>query len=125
MNLSLQKLCDVLELSHTELSVLFTDDREMRRLNKQYRRKDSTTDVLSFPVSGDGMEEPLLGDIVISVPQALRQAPEFQNDERSEITRLLIHGLLHLLGYDHEVSKREAARMEREELRLAALLSPS
>ncbi|MCC6953903.1 MAG: rRNA maturation RNase YbeY [Deltaproteobacteria bacterium] len=112
-------------MSHTELSVLFTDDREMRRLNKQYRRKDSTTDVLSFPVSGDGMEEPLLGDIVISVPQALRQAPEFQNDERSEITRLLIHGLLHLLGYDHEVSKREAARMEREELRLAAILSPS
>lgn len=119
MSQSLQKLCDASGSSRTkrsvQLSVLFTNDREMTRLNSEYRNKHKTTDVLSFPLGEKEEGYVVLGDIVISLPQALRQAREHRSTPRDELTRLLIHGYLHLLGYDHEISESEARRMERKE----------
>lgn len=90
----------------TEVSILFIGDRKMKSLNKKYRGKSETTDVLSFPLNEGGhpfpAEETLrLGDIVISYPQARKQAGEYNVLVDEEIDRLVEHGLLHLLGIHH------------------------
>jgi probable rRNA maturation factor len=122
------------------LSVSLVDDRHMRELNSRWRDLDRSTDVLSFaqeeatredgsqddtvaapPAAATGAERPL-GDVVISLDTALRQAEEGGWTATEEVTRLLLHGLLHLLGYDHEGAAPEAERMLTEERRLAALL---
>lgn len=108
-------LSDVGEGS-AELGIMFVDDQRMRSLNRQYRGKDRTTDVLAFamreaPRSSAG----LLGDVVIAVPTAARQAKEGQRSLDEELTVLLVHGILHLCGYDHERSEKEARRMHRRE----------
>ena len=95
------------------LTVLLTDDEHLRRLNKQYRDEDHATDVLSFP-SGDPMpgDENLLeylGDIAIAVPFAERQARDKGHDAKAELQLLAVHGVLHLLGYDHTDSEEKAA----------------
>ncbi len=103
--------------SKIEVSVLFCGDRRMRALNRRYRRKDRSTDVLAFPGSARG----LLGDIVISVPYAVRQARRRREPAAREIDRLLLHGFLHLCGYDHETDEGEMDRLEarlRRRLRL-------
>lgn len=90
----------------------------MRTLNRRYRGKDRPTDVLSFPMREgrfSRVRKELLGDIVICVPAAARQARSAGGTLREEIDRLLVHGLLHLLGYDHERGGREARRMEARE----------
>ena len=92
----------------SSLGVRFAGDRTMRRANREFRGKDQTTDVLSFP--GDGAH---LGDILISVPQARRQAAAAGRDPAREIQVLLLHGLLHCLGHDHEVDGGEMERLER------------
>jgi len=95
--------------SAREVSVLFCGDRRIRTLNRRYRRKDRPTDVLAFPAgSGEG----LLGDIVISVPYAARQARRHQESVPKELDRLLLHGYLHLLGYDHETDDGEMDALE-------------
>lgn len=97
----------------------------MRTLNRRYRRKDRTTDVLSFAArEGGGPQVPgePLGDIVISVPTAERQARKDGETLRRSLDRLLIHGLLHLLGYDHERGRRDARRMEARERALLEVL---
>jgi len=97
------------------LSILLTDDKEIHRLNKDYRGKDKATDVLSFPLEEGG----LLGDVVISLPTAKRQAKEYGVSFQAEFFRLLVHGTLHLLGFEHErVSKAKAEKMRRTEERL-------
>lgn len=89
-----------------EVSILFTDDEEIALLNKEYRQIDGPTDVLSFSqfegedFAPDEMETPL-GDVVISVETARRQADEQGHSLEQEINVLLVHGILHLLGYDH------------------------
>ena len=110
-----------------EVSFSWVDDDEMRALNHEWRGIDAPTDVLSFP-----MDEPLaaempggmpfeLGDILIDPAQIARQAPEFDNDAATECRLMLVHGLLHLLGYDH-MEEDEAQEMEaREEELLRAL----
>ena len=90
-----------------EISLLLTDDETIRQLNKEYRNKDKSTDVLSFPMEDDIM----LGDIVISVDTASRQAAEAEINIDRETAFLFIHGLLHLLGYDHETSQEDEAEM--------------
>jgi rRNA maturation RNase YbeY len=90
----------------------------MRTLNRQYRGKDRTTDVLSFALREGpfaDLQPEFLGDIVISVPVAAKQAREAGHSLAREIELLLVHGLLHLLGYDHERSLAEARRMRRKE----------
>ena len=119
----LQKLLDVAD---RELSVLLTDDTEMTELNRAYRRRNRTTDVLSFSQQegprGD-LHPEILGDVVISVPVARRQARERRATLMSELTVLLVHGVLHLLGYEHEKAGRVRARaMRKEQERLVRLL---
>lgn len=109
------------------LSLSLVSDREMRELNRTHRGQDKATDVLSFPlVTGDdpihaAPHERLLGDVVISVDTARRQAGEYDAAVQDEIHRLLIHGILHVLGHDHE-EERARVRMETEERRLAGVI---
>ncbi len=98
-----------------ELSLLLTDDAEIRRLNKTYRNLDHATDVLSFPQDENAVNESgdtLLGDVVISVETAARQAEEHHLSFNEELILLAIHGILHLLGYDHERSPQDARIMK-------------
>ena len=104
-----------LECEGTELSILLADDKKMRKLNKQYRGQNRTTDVLSFPQNGDGQEGPnsyLLGDVVISTDTASRQSAQHGLSLEEELVLLLIHGILHLIGYDHEYSDEDARYMK-------------
>ncbi len=106
----------------TDVGILFTNDRIIHRLNREYRGKDKPTDVLSFVYAGGcscAAHSRLLGEVIISIDTAKKQAKEYQVNLYQEILRLMIHGLLHLVGYDHErVPKREAERMRSEEQRL-------
>jgi len=98
----------------------------MRTLNRRYRGKDRTTDVLSFALREGPfarVQPEFLGDIVICVPVAEKQAREAEHSLASEIELLLVHGLLHLLGYDHEKGAREARRMRRKEEQLIKRLA--
>lgn len=108
-----QAAASTLEVSG-EVSVSFVTDEEIHELNRTYRNVDRPTDVLSFALregeTFEGVPDELepLGDIVVSVPTALRQATEYGHSAEREIGFLLIHGLLHLLGYDHEDEAGEA-----------------
>ncbi len=105
------------ELKGKTATIAFVSNRKMRRLNKTFRGKNSTTDVLSFPFEADEFERDKdnLGDVVISVEQAQKQASENNLDLKSEIKQLILHGILHLGGYDHET---DAGEMNRRELEL-------
>ena len=99
-------------------TVAFVSDRAMRELNRRWRGKRGTTDVLSFPSGQEEFERaegPSLGDVVVSVEQAARQAAEHGLDFEGEVRQLILHGLLHLCGYDHE---RDGGEMNALELRL-------
>jgi probable rRNA maturation factor len=116
--------------SGSELSLELTGDGRMRRLNREYRKKDQPTDVLAFPIREAVMPQGvrpvthMLGDVVISIPTAVRQAKEAGRSIDDELTMLLVHGVLHLCGYDHERNPREAARMARRERALFHRISP-
>jgi probable rRNA maturation factor len=101
-----------------ELSVLLTGNEEIRELNREYRGMDKPTDVLSFPMG----DEYLLGDIVISTEKAALQAIDFGVTFDEEMARLLVHGLLHLAGYDHVKGGRQARRMKDKEEELMVAL---
>ncbi len=108
----------------SELSLSLVDDEEMAALNRRYRGIDRTTDVLSFSlVEGEAAEHRgrLLGDVVIGIETAVRQAQEAHRGLDQEVARLLIHGLLHLLGHDHDDSS-EAKAMRAEERRIRRIL---
>jgi probable rRNA maturation factor len=95
-----------------QVTVLLTTDAAIRRLNRRFRGKNKATDVLSFPAEGIGAKE-IAGDLAISVPIALRQAVEQNHSHSTEIKVLILHGLLHLAGYDHETDDGQMARRER------------
>lgn len=96
----------------SSFAVRFVGDRAMRRINRDYRGADRATDVLSFP-GDDGPEGRHLGDVAISVPTARRQAEEGGRPIERELRTLILHGLLHCLGYDHESDDGEMERLER------------
>lgn len=123
-----------------EVSVVVTGDQEIRRLNRDYRGIDAPTDVLSFPLLEELGEQlppgappgpqhalwtagevPALGDIVISLERAKAQAEEYGHSLQREIAFLTVHGLLHLLGYDHETEEPERVMRAKEEAILASL----
>ena len=108
---------EALDLGASELSLSLVDDAEIRRLNRAYRGKDRPTDVLSFSLrEGEfGRVSSALGDVVISLETAKRQGREHGLTLGEEVNRLLVHGILHLAGYDHEISFREERRMKRKE----------
>lgn len=130
----LQQAADLLELGpEVEISVLLVDNETIRSLNRDYRNKDAATDVLSFPMEEamDGEPEPaviggpterLLGDLVISVEMAVAQAAEYGHSLERELAFLSVHGLLHLLGYDHESGVEAEAAMQAEEKRILSVL---
>jgi len=93
-----------------DLAIAFVDDAAMRRLNREFRRKDKTTDVLTFP----GDEPTHLGDIVISLEQARRQARDEKHSLATEVRYLILHGILHSMGYDHETDDGEMNALERK-----------
>lgn len=112
-----------------EVSVSFVSNKEIRTLNNQYRNKDKSTDVLSFPLGENGVYDVnnetgamLLGDVVISMETAMKQAEFYGHSLEREVGFLTVHSMLHLLGYDHETSKIDALKMrEREEAILGNL----
>ncbi len=119
-----QRLLDHLGEAASLLSLVVGDDAFIRPLNRDYRGKDSATDVLSFPQrEGEGAraDDPVLGDLVISLETAARQAAELDHSVSHELRVLLVHGLLHLLGHDH-IEAQEAARMQAAEAELLAVL---
>jgi probable rRNA maturation factor len=102
----------------SEVSVAFVDDETMRTLNRRFRRKNKTTDVLTFPAD-DSYADPRaklrpLGDIVISIDQARRQAASERHSLATEVRYLLLHGILHALGHDHETDDGEMNELEVE-----------
>ncbi len=128
-----------LNVTGAELSLVFASSVAVKKLNTQYRGKDTTTDVLSFPLhefmgrpslfkgaalkaKQEGMDF-LLGDIVIDPIVAQRQAKEFNHDLSQEIRRLIVHGLLHLVGYDHETTPYERRKMSKAENNLMQSIS--
>jgi probable rRNA maturation factor len=117
-------ILEALGLADRELSLRLTRDAEIQELNRRYRGKDRATDVLSFSLREGQFGEMAraLGDVVISLDTAARQAKENHVRLDQEVDRLLVHGVLHLAGYDHEKSAREARRMKRKERTLALLL---
>ena len=119
------RLLRLLGEARAELTVALVGDDEMQRLNAAYRGKDRPTDVLAFAMregkraAGD---EGTLGDVVISLDTAQRQAESRGHSVDEEVTTLLLHGVLHLLGYDHERSPAAARRMKKKERELHAAL---
>ena len=99
-------------LSNIELSILIVNNTAIKELNKKYRGIDRPTDVLAFPM---GEVSKLLGDVVISMEKIYSQAAERGHSPAQELKILLTHGILHLLGYDHEGTRLEAQRMRRKE----------
>jgi probable rRNA maturation factor len=104
-----------------EMSVTFCDDAEIRVLNAQWRGKDKPTNVLSFPTPGPLDARPLLGDIVIAYETVAREAAEQEKTLSDHAAHMVIHGFLHLIGYDHETAA-EAEEMEGLERRIALRL---
>lgn len=96
-----------------EVNVVISNDQHIRELNREFRKKDKTTDVLSFPWH----DEDMIGEIYISEEQVRRQAPRFDNSFENELKRMFVHGLLHLCGYDHmEPKERKEMRTREEEI---------
>ncbi len=117
-----------LDCPNQEVSILLTGDMDIRRLNQEFRNIDQPTDVLSFPQNSE--EDPaipgetILGDIAVSLDTAKKQAQEHGLDFNEEIVLLLIHGILHLLGYDHEISEKEDKKMRSKTRELFNLVFP-
>jgi len=119
----------VLSMQHelsVEVGLVFVGDRIIRQFNRDYRGLDAPTDVLSFPMRDQNLKRglpsaspafppSLLGDVMISLERADAEAPLYGREYSGQVLFLLIHGLLHLLGYDHERSRSEAVRMQRRE----------
>lgn len=119
----LQTAATTEELAEGEISVMLVDDEKIQELNRIYRDKDQPTDVLSFPMyEADQVEietfddEPLLlGDIIISIPRAKEQAKDYKHSFERELGFLLVHGFLHLLGYDHGDKGSEGEMFARQD----------
>lgn len=115
-------------LDQKELSISYVDDQSIQQLNRDYRQKDEPTDVLSFCQQEEGDEqfpsqEDLLGDIIISVETLKKHSEYFTVEAREECTRLIIHGVLHLLGYDHTTNEASEPMLMRQEELLEAFES--
>lgn len=123
------KILKILDCADKEISLSFVDDEKIKQLNKQYLGKDKATNVLSFSLREDeygNINPQILGDIVISVETAQKDAIQGNLTIAQEIDFLIIHGLLHLLGYDHEnTTKKETSKMRKKERELFNIVNGS
>jgi len=111
----------LLDLAGAQLSVAIVGDRKIRQLNREYRGVDGATDVLSFSQSegeGGGLHPEVLGDVVISAERAADQAGRYRRTLDRELDTLLVHGILHLAGFDHEKGRGEGVRMKKLERKI-------
>lgn len=116
-------LLQALDKSEAELSLLITDDDQIAGINKTYLDRSGPTNVIAFPMGDDGftgISHELLGDVVISVETAAREAADAGYEMEERFTELLIHGILHLLGYDHETNEQDAKQMAEKSKELMA-----
>ncbi len=114
LNGVLEHTLNKLGIENAYFSLILTDDEEVHYLNKTYRNIDRTTDVLSFALNDNGqLPGPVnvLGDIYISIPKMIMQAKEYGHSQKRELSFLAVHGLLHLLGYDHTKGEKEEKEM--------------
>lgn len=110
LNEVIEHTLEVENVTNAVFSIIFIDDEQMHEMNKTYRGIDRTTDVLSFALEDNQtIKLPIreLGDIFISIPKMKEQAKEYGHSEKRELSFLVVHGLLHLLGYDHTISEEE------------------
>jgi len=120
-----RRIMAYLGCSERELSVVFGSDRLLRELNRTYRHQDRATNVLAFPQHPTYEGEPvtaILGDVIVSLPTAAREACALQQSLEERVVYLLLHGMLHLLGYDHERSAAQRRQMEALERQVLAHL---
>ena len=116
-----------LEQHDSEISIMLVNDVKIRKLNKEYRDRDLATDVLSFPQDIDAINDkggPLLGDVVVSVETSRRQAKDHHLSSEEELVLLIIHGTLHLLGFDHERSAKEKLKMQNKTRKIFSHIFP-
>ena len=121
VKLAAEKVAELYGLEHAEVSVTLTDDAHIHELNKKYRGVDRPTDVLSFaltesdePTVEGGPETEILGDLILSVERVAAQAEEYGHSLKRETAFLTVHGMLHLLGYDH-IENEDREEMEAEQ----------
>jgi probable rRNA maturation factor len=128
-NQSLRKktalILNALGCKNFQISILITDDQDIQEINKNYRNIDKPTNVLSFPMDDESMVIPgvkILGDLVISEDTAIKEAETAQISLDQRISQLLVHGILHLFGYDHEISDKEDEKMTKKSIELISLI---
>lgn len=124
----LKKRLPFYDYSKLELSIVLVSEKSIRQMNKRFRGIDKVTDVLSFPMfdfntSHNFLNTNMLGDVVVCPSKSISQAQEYNVDYEDELLRLIIHGILHLLGFDHETDSKEAQRMLRVQKRACDLMS--
>ncbi|MFZ0482757.1 MAG: rRNA maturation RNase YbeY [Desulfobacterales bacterium] len=123
-----QKTTDILnalDCDDAELSILIVDDSQIEILNKKYLRRYGPTNVIAFPMRTDrfsNINPELLGDVVISIETAEREGKRIGISMEERFTQLLVHGILHLLGYDHETSEQDADKMEKKSEEILKLI---
>ena len=120
LNSVIKKTLKELTLNNVSVSLIITDNEVIRKINLDYRKKDYATDVISFayreqPFPSINEENEILGDIYISLEKALEQAEQIGHSAEDEFSRLIVHGILHLVGYDHEKGKKEESEMQQME----------
>lgn len=123
-----QKTADILnalDCDDAELSILIVDDSQIAILNKKYLHRNGPTNVIAFPMRTDpfsNINPELLGDVVISIETAEKEGKNIGISIEERFTQLLVHGILHLLGYDHEMSEQEADKMEKKSEEILKLI---
>lgn len=131
LKIIIKKTCKYLDLKNEYISLILTDNNYIQELNNNYRKKNYPTDVISFPYKEDQdikfpgekkLKEPL-GDIYLSLEKALTQSEEYDVTFNNEVKRLIVHGILHLIGYDHELSEYEDKKMRQKEEEILKLVS--
>ena len=118
-------ILNALDSPDAELSIVIADDAQIQDLNREYLHRDRPTNVMAFPMQEglfSGISPHMLGDIVISVDTAYTEATSADMDFHTRFNQLLVHGILHLFGYDHENDSKEALRMEEKSLALSKLI---
>lgn len=114
-----EQIAKILKLSQNSITVIIVDNEIIQKINRQFRKKNKPTDVISFAERDMPFPDPAkmqrLGDVYVSLEKAWEQYHEYSKSFREEVRRLLVHGILHLLGYDHEKSVREERMMMKKE----------